>query len=95
MNIDIEALRNMDQAIDPVIEAEDFKRQGNDALKKGNQYRVAAIKLYTRAIKCNVADEKKRSVYFANRAHANLIGGESTVLYIQLRTNNFFNRELR
>ena len=63
MNIDIEALRNMDQAIDPVIEAEDFKRQGNDALKKGNQYRVAAIKLYTRAIKCNVADEKKRSVY--------------------------------
>lgn len=76
VNIDVEALRNMNQAFDPEVEADDYKRQGNDALKKGKEYRVAALKLYTKAIKCNVTDPKKRAVYFANRAHANLVGGE-------------------
>lgn len=79
VNVALDALRHADADIevDVEAEAEEFKRLGNDALKKGDEYRVAAIKLYTKAIKCDVHDQTKRSVYFSNRAAANLIGGEA------------------
>ena len=75
VNVDVQALQNIGQDLDPETEAEDFKRQGNEALKKGKEFRVAALKMYTKAIRCNVTDPKKRAVYFSNRAHANLVGG--------------------
>jgi hypothetical protein len=77
-SIDLEALRNMNQELDPETEAENFKRMGNEAVKRGKEYRLAALKFYTKAIRCNVTDTKKRSIYFANRAHANLLGGASS-----------------
>lgn len=76
VSVDIQALQNIGQDLDPETEAEDFKRQGNEALKKGKEFRVAALKMYTKAIRCNVTDPKKRAVYFSNRAHANLVGGK-------------------
>jgi tetratricopeptide (TPR) repeat protein len=64
----------MDDDFDPEDEAEVFKRQGNQAFSMGYEYRLAALKLFTKAIKLPVKDHKKRSVYFANRAAVNLMG---------------------
>lgn len=72
--VDLEALKHMGDDFDPVDEAEDLKRQGNQAYAMGYTYRVAALKLFTKAIKLPVEDNKKRSVYFANRAAVNLLG---------------------
>eukprot|EP01108_Squamamoeba_japonica_P000378 TRINITY_DN1106_c0_g1_i1.p1 TRINITY_DN1106_c0_g1~~TRINITY_DN1106_c0_g1_i1.p1 ORF type:complete len:419 (-),score=139.90 TRINITY_DN1106_c0_g1_i1:13-1227(-) len=72
VNVDLAALAHMDADFDPEVEADDFKRQGNDAFKRGLEYRVAALKLFTKAIKLPVKNHAKRSVYFSNRAAVNL-----------------------
>jgi tetratricopeptide (TPR) repeat protein len=64
----------MDDEFDPEDEAEVLKRQGNQAFSMGYEYRLAALKFFTKAIKLPVKDHKKRSVYFANRAAVNLLG---------------------
>ena len=46
--------------------------QGNNAFKKGLEYRRAALKLFTKAITLPVKNHAKRSVYFSNRAAVNL-----------------------
>jgi tetratricopeptide (TPR) repeat protein len=72
--VDLEALKHIEDDFDPEHEAEDLKRQGNQAFSMGYTYRVAALKLFTKAIKLPVNDDAKRSVYFANRAAVNLLG---------------------
>jgi len=56
----------------PVEIAENFKDQGNACFTKGKKYYEDAIKFYTQAIDQPVKDDKKRSVYFSNRAAVNL-----------------------
>jgi len=53
--------------------AENFKEQGNTCLSRGKRYYEDAIKFYTKAIEQPFKNDKKRSLYYSNRAAVNLL----------------------
>lgn len=59
----------------PEETAELMKEQGNMALKKGKKHYRIALKYYTDAIECKGNIANNNSVYYANRAHVEILLG--------------------
>ncbi|KAF9610678.1 hypothetical protein IFM89_023934 [Coptis chinensis] len=78
-----EALNESERADLDAIEAlkvsgaHELKEQGNQYVKKGKKHYSDAIDCYTRAINQKALSESDTSVLFANRAHVNLLLGNS------------------
>ncbi|KAJ4458600.1 putative tetratricopeptide repeat domain 4 [Paratrimastix pyriformis] len=62
------------QTDNPVANAEHYKDEANDILKKkGKQGWHEAISLYTDAIEVGSPSKENNSIYYSNRAHVNLL----------------------
>eukprot|EP00898_Chlorokybus_atmophyticus_P004029 jgi/Chlat1/4627/Chrsp3S00434 len=74
-NPDLAALQSLlyDPDDDPVEAAENFKEQGNKALRRGPPFYRNALKFYTQAIEVGTSDKRQNAVYRANRAHVHLL----------------------
>eukprot|EP00026_Physarum_polycephalum_P001325 Phypoly_transcript_01326.p2 GENE.Phypoly_transcript_01326~~Phypoly_transcript_01326.p2 ORF type:complete len:339 (+),score=57.25 Phypoly_transcript_01326:2158-3174(+) len=68
-----EALTQLLYDGEPIEIAENFREQGNEAVKRGKQWYKDAVVFYTKAIEQNVPDQEKASIYYSNRAAVNLL----------------------
>jgi len=69
----VEGFRALAMPDPPEEIAEDFKKKGNDALKRGPKYYRDAVEFYTQAITAKSPIAKNNSVYYSNRAAVQLL----------------------
>jgi len=73
---DVAAIRAL-MVDDPVVDAENYKEDGNaalqDAKRKGKFYFRVPLEKYTKAIMCRHPDPKANAVYYSNRAQVHLL----------------------
>merc|ERR1712113_645951 len=55
--------------------AENWKKQGNECLKRGKKYYKDALTYYSKALDEKILDKTKNSIYLSNRAHVQLLLG--------------------